>query len=496
MLLFYQLVTIVAMVAITYLVFQAFGRPRKTLLYSTEEKQQWDTLIAQPIGSWFTKTNVVGTLTAFATVYLFFIGNSKLFGWWILLCSVGIWGGSFVTNYVTKAICRDPFIQELIESPDQAGGVIASVFWRPSSLPAQRTAALAKWLSLLNILGIVWLDFALFADISGRLLGLTHLWARLALLLFCCFTIFYFTFRYGLRGFVFADLFQVPIVVLASVGILAGCLYLTYISGGLHFSIAALALPVLRTKECVLFGAHVLFLNLVFVLVTEPHWLRLWIFRKKEIDLQVSAVAWTAGIWIVLMMVGFLASFHSGGKLGEDAVVGLLFRLNQISPVFSVLFWLGGIAALFSSADAQIYSFLVVREFDLRTGRLRARLMSTLSPFALSLIAAALFGVAYFLLRSFEVPFEKIIFLVIPLSLNIFPALLLAGFHLPPKPGYILLSLSLYMACTILGLRQPDDNFLWTLTAALVPLVVGVLALAVTSWTQSRRSNREITNSN
>jgi hypothetical protein len=124
MLVFLQLLTIVAMTAITYLVFQAFGNPRKTLLYTKEEKEQWDSVIAQPLGSWFTTTNIVGTLTLFATVYLFFIGSSKLFGWWIFLCSISIWGGAFVTNYFTKAVCSNEYIQGLLKSPDQTGGVM------------------------------------------------------------------------------------------------------------------------------------------------------------------------------------------------------------------------------------------------------------------------------------------------------------------------------------------------------------------------------------
>ncbi len=489
MLVFLQLLTIVTMTGITYLVFQAFGNPRETLLYTKEEKEQWDSVIAQPLGSWFTTTNVVGTLTLFATVYLFFIGSSKLFGWWVFLCSISIWGGAFVTNYFTRAVCSNEYIRRLLESPDQTGGVIASVFWRPAR-SARHTAGIIKWLSLVNIAFFVWLDFALFADISGRLLGVNHLAGKLALLVFCCLTIFYFTFRYGLRGFVFADLFQSPVVALASLFLLGGSLFLTFSAGNTIASavrVGNLFNPILSTRECVLFAFHVSFVNLFLVLVTEPHWLRLWIFKDKETALQVRSVSWTASIWIVLILVGFLASFHSNGKVGEDAVVGLLSKLSLISPVFLVAFWLGGVAALFSSADAQIYSFLVVREFDLKTGKLRTRLMETLDPLRLSLMMSAAFALTYYLVRELNIPFEKIIFFIIPLNLNIFPAFMLAARGLPQNPVYICASLLLYCGCSILGLRQPSDVYLWTLAAALMPLLVGVAAVEISDRIEKRR---------
>jgi len=245
--------------------------------------------------------------------------------------------------------------------------------------------------------------------------------------------------------------------------------------------------PILSTRECVLFAFHVSFVNLFLVLVTEPHWLRLWIFKDKETALQVRSVSWTASIWIVLILVGFLASFHSNGKVGEDAVVGLLSKLSLISPVFLVAFWLGGVAALFSSADAQIYSFLVVREFDLKTGKLRTRLMETLDPLRLSLMMSAAFALTYYLVRELNIPFEKIIFFIIPLNLNIFPAFMLAARGLPQIPVYICASLLMYCGCSILGLRQPSDVYLWTLAAALMPLLVGVAAVEISDRIEKRR---------
>jgi hypothetical protein len=493
-LLFLQLLTIAGMTGVTYLIFQSFGCPRRTLLYTKQEKDEWDAVIAKPLGTWFTTTNIIGTLTLFATVYLFFIGSARLFGIWIFACTIAIWGGSYVTNFFTQAVCSDKYIVDLLNCPDQTGGVIASVFWRPT-VQARKTAGLIKIISLLNIASIIWLDFALFADISGQLLGIQHLAWRTLLLAICCFAVCYFTFRYGLRGFVFVDLFQSPVIALASLVLLVGAGLLTFSARDtlIHGpQLHTLFSHALSTKECMLFTIHVAFVNLFLVLVTEPHWLRLWVFREKETILQVRSLAWTAGIWIVLILVGFMASFASGGKTGEQAIVGLLSKLNGISPVFLVVFWLGGMACLFSSADAQIYSFLVVREFDVTTGKLRTRLMETLQPLYSSTIIAVLFGCAYFGVRILNIPFEKIVFLIMPLSLNIFPAFVLASKGLPQNPSYLRISLALYAACAIFGLRQPTNSYFWTLSAALMPLVVGAFEMLFSGHLRRRNLDHAV----
>ncbi len=205
---FLQVITIGGMLAMTYLVFSAFGKPKIKLLFTKEEKAEWDTMISQRIGSWFTGTNIIGTLTSLATVYIFFIGSSKLFGLWIFLCSLTIWIGAYITNYFTKHICKDEYVSSLLDSPDQTGGVIACLFWRPNDKGARTTALIIKWISLLNIASVIWLEFAVFTDISASLIGFPTMVAKVVLLSICCFSVVFFTLRYGLRGFVFADFFQ------------------------------------------------------------------------------------------------------------------------------------------------------------------------------------------------------------------------------------------------------------------------------------------------
>jgi len=492
MLILLQLLTIVFMLGATYLVFRAFGPPRPALLYRGDEKRRWDSLISKPLGSWFALTNVAGTLTSFATVYLFFVGNSKLFGWWIFLCVLTIWGGAFVTNYFTRAILKDSYLRKLLDSPDQRGGVIATVFWRPTRR-CQQTAGIVKWLSLLNIAGVIWLEFALFADISSKVLGVGHLAWSAILLGFCCVTVCYFTLRYGLRGFVFADSFQVPLIVLGALVMLGGAVTLYAVNAGTVPSFGRMVAPLLPRRACVLFAFHVLCLNGFLVLVTESHWLRLWIFKQKEITLQVRSLAATAGIWSALILVGLLTSAVANGATGEAAIVGSIGKLSELSAVFPVAFWIGGMAALFSTADVHIYSFLLVNGFDPKTGTLADRRMSGAAPLLSSLLAAAVFCALYVMVRVAALPFEKIVFLIIPLSLNVLPAMVLAARQRIPHPFFVCMSLVLYAACAVLGLIQPTQELAWTLASALMPVVSGLVACGASRWMEVVEEEHERT---
>jgi hypothetical protein len=479
MLIFLQLLTMAVIVAGTFLVFHSLGPQRGNLLYTKAEKKRWDDQIGARMRIWFTRTNIVGTLTSLATVYLFFIGNSKLFGWWIFLCCFSMFLGSFVTNYVTGKVWSSPHIQSLLKEEDITGGVIASVFWRRNPA-AKQTALTIKWLSMLSLAAFIWLDFALFADISGRLLSVDVLWFRLLLLATACFGVSYFTLRFGLRGFVFADLFHSPLIVLASCLLLIGCVIL-----GIKFSIWTMPLdtffkPVLSQKECIIFAIHVLFLNSFLVISTESHWFRLWLFGDAETTQQRRSQVGIALLWGFLIIIGFFASNLSGGKVGEDAVVALLRNLSGLSWIFPVAFWIGGTAALFSSADASIYSFLIVRRFDNASGKLLQMRMAEVKPVKYTLFITVVFGVAYALVRQFQIPFEKIIFVVIPLTLNVLPAFVFAVRKRPQNPFFIWLSLALYGLASVCGFIQPSSQLFWTLMAALMPIGVSLIACLFT----------------
>ena len=475
MLILSQFLTIAAVFAGTFIVPPVAGPQRDNLLYTREEKEKWDAQVGGRMKSWFTRTNIVGALTSLATVYLFFIGNSKLFGWWIFLCSVSMFVGSFVTNVVTPKVWSSPHIQSLLKGNDITPGVIASIFWRQTKA-GRSTAATTKWLSLFSLAAFIWLDFALFADISSRVLSVNALWFRLLLLIISCFVVTLFTLRYGLRGFVFADFFQSPLIAGASLLLLIGCLVLGIKSSPTAASLHGFFSPMLDQQQCVIFGIHVFFLNSFLVLVSESHWFRLWIFDQSETREQRTSQIAIAIMWGCLILVGLFASRLSGGQVGENAVVDLLRRLTALSPIFPVAFWLGGTAALFSSADAAIYSALIVRRFDNRSGKLLQVRRAEIAPIRYAVLVTIAFAVAYAAVRYFGLPFEKIIFVVIPLNLNLLPAFVFLIRRRRQRPIFIWLSLLLYTLASVVGFMQPERTLFWTLMAALVPVVLSVAA--------------------
>lgn len=472
-----QILTILGMFFVTYIAFLSFGKPKTNLLFTKEEKEQWDKSTQSGwLGKWFTATNIVGTLTSLATAYLFFIGNSKLFGWVIFMCSLTIWFGSYITNFFTKKILSDTYIKELLGSKDQAGGVIATLFWRPENKNAQNTALIVKWISILNIAAIIWLEFALFSDIAGKLFSLSEIYYKLGIIFICSFVVVYFTVKYGLRGNVFADSFQSPIIAISALSLIVGSIIL-FSTQNITINTKEFFTPLLSYKDCGIFALHVIFLNIFLVLVTEGHWLRIWIFGNKETQMQVKSLMATAIIWLILSLVGFYAFAYSGSQIGENAIVSLVQGLSNLSPLFLVFFWLGGIAALFSTADSQIYSLLLVYEFENKSGKLNNKLMDRFNPFVISILAAIFFSVVYFLVRHFNLPFEKIVFIVMPMCLNLLPAFVRALKGYEQKPMLILISITLYLICSVLGFLQSENELMWTLAAALMPIVCSILAL-------------------
>ncbi len=461
------------MVFMTYVIYQSFGPRRKTLLYTKEEKDQWDNAMKRPFGTWCTVTNIVGALTSLATSYIFFIGSAPYFGIAIVACSITLLFSIRITNSFSRAILEQPYYKALLQSPDQTAGVISSAFWRPDDLGARHTARAARWVSLINIASVIWLDFAFFGDTAGSLLHHEDLLSRTILVAFCCVTVTYFTLRFGLRGVVFADAFQSPMILFAGVILLIGSLMLF---ASTLPPVTELLLPSLPWTEVGLFVFQLIFLNLFVNLVTEAHWLRLWIFKEKEIIKQASGIRWTALLWVILAAVGLLAGNVSGGKQGVAAVLGFLGKLAAHSPVFVTAFWIGAMAALFASADTYIYSFLVVSRFRIKTGRVANLEMSRLRPLLLSLGVTIVFAGLYAAVRHKGLGLDQLVFLVFPLSLNIFPAFIRIRCEKSQSAKYIVASLLLYLVFVGIAVYRPASEFYWRLFPSLCPMVVSLFA--------------------
>ncbi|MCC7390168.1 MAG: hypothetical protein IT431_15525 [Phycisphaerales bacterium] len=482
---------VLAVMMATYLMFRVVGTRRHSLLLTAEEKARWDATVVPKIGKPLVVASLVGTLTSLATAYLFFIGTSKVFGYWILVCPISIFTGGFVTNWITKRVLANSSLRTRITGSTQQSGVIARLFW--SREPAGvRVARIVKWISVLSMTGVIWLEFALFGDVLGLLLGIQSIPLRAAICALATIVVTDFTLRFGLRGFIFADAFHSPLLVAAAI-VLVVATVVQFLSGsGQSFdshTLQTLVAPIVDSTSGMLFVAHVLVLNAFLVVFTEAHWLRLWVLTDRPvISRQLLGTAFTASIWLILSICGLIA-FSMTQEIGEGAVVALLKVFAESGILVVTVFWLGAAAALFSTADTQIYGLLLVSQFNPGTGVVSDRPFSSMRPLSYALVAGALFFAAYWIVRASPVPFEKIIFIIIPFTLNLMPAFFALLIGRVPSATLLLLTLTGYSVCAGIGFAQPTNQFTMTLLASLVPVAVSPFVLV------TRRSESSDVNS-
>ncbi len=469
-----QLIGVGTVFGLTYVFFTLLGQRKDTLLVTKTEGAQWSRLVSGKFGSALTIANIFSTVTSLATVYLFFIGSSKLFGLWTLVCCLSIVVGGVVTNYFTSRIRSLDRPRAILNSPTQSGAVVASLFWAPDN-EAKRVSTLVKYLSLFAISSIVWLEFALFGDITVRIIGGTAYQAALFVGL-AAFSVVWFTMRFGLRGFVMADLLHSGIVIAGILVFLIGTVYLYSIQG--TSTLAAVIAPIVPPNVVLLFVLHVLVANAFLTLVSESHWLRLWVFSENEIKQQVPAQIGAALVWAALIAIGLLASSLTDA-VDTDNVAKLLAKLNELSPIFVMAFWIGGTAALFSTADAQIYGFRLVTAFNIGTGAISDSTVSAKRPALIAIIVALIASGLYAAVRSNQIPFDKIVFVLLPITLNLLPAFAQLAFGRTIKVWPLALSLLIYVALAIVGFLMPENQLAATLAAALAPVVIATLTLVL-----------------
>lgn len=461
----------------TFIIYRVLGPPRRGLLYNREDKTKWDKFIREhSLGGTLTTLNVIGTLTSLAGAYIFLMGNAKLFGYFILICSITLVPGAWITNKFSERIVSSPRLQKLLESPNQTGGVIAALFWGEDA-GARHTSSLVKWASVLYLCSILWLEFTVFATIGKMLISPDSVIIAAVLLFVCCFAVSLFTLTYGLRGFVFADLFHVPLVLLAVLAILGGCVVLTYQNLDLLPSLGEIIKPQLSLWSCLLFALANVTLNGLQILTTETHWLRYWIFRDRERQRLTSSTVYTGILWTLMSIIGLLAFYISGDNVGLPAISGVLTRLNEISIAFIIVFWIGGIAALFSTADATLYALMVAWNFSPLDGILHDRKMSNINPLYIATLLSVGVTIIYVILVPvLNLSIDKLVYVVYYLPLNLFPAFVRAYRGLPQSPIYVIGSFVFFMMAEIFGLMQPELSLEWTLAATSIPIFAGIWA--------------------
>ena|SRR5436190_5449603 len=468
-----QLITILSVLGLTYVFFRAFGPQREKLLVSHAEKLAWDQQLKGKLGGWVTVSSIVGTITSFAST-LFFLGATKFFGWWSMACTITIFLGAYVTNWFTERIISLPHLKKIFASNEQSAGVIATLFWSDDK-DGKKLSLVVKYLSMFCIAAVIWLEFDLMTQFASYLLGVEGKAMRVGIIFISALSVVYFTLKYGIRGFVFADLLHSPLIVIGAIGLLIGAVLLySKLNAQAAGTFWSLGSPMLSWQHCVMFACHVTVINFLQILTTEPHWMRMWVLKDKVIPLQAKSMGVTAVLWLVMLFHGFLA-FVLTQKVGDAAIVQSVNMMSIVNPIFLVLFWLAAIGALFSTADSQTYSFLLVQQFNVTTGRLKERVLANMRPGVMALIVAGGFASVYALLM--DLPTTKVIFAIMPTCINLAPPFILLALRRKPSAKVVFWSLAFYIPVCLISLFRPPTEFYWSLGGLFIPLIVTLFAI-------------------
>lgn len=475
-------VAAVFMIGGTFVLYQFFGPRKSQLLFTLEEKKQWDSAIPERLAYWFTKSSIFATLTSLATVYVFFVGNTHLLGYWILAAVATLIVGAYVTVWLTNKLTEKGSYADSLQQGNQACAVLSSYFWG-ASRDEQSMARIVSYVLMAYLLIVLWLEFSVFAKITGELVAPESDLAKFIPMFLIAFFVAYFTFKFGLRGFVYADLFQSPIVILGSLIVFIGGAIIIFsefddVSAWLRLLSEQFVSPKLSWKDGMLFALAALFLNAFLVVVTPAHWVRLWIFGKDRLlRQQVDSTRSTAVVWLVLVGVGILASTSmemvEPEKIagGETVVVMYLEYLASAAPILVFVFWVSAIAALFSTADSQLYAYMLVKNYRWKDNSLNNKLEIS-HPFLMASIFALGYSFMFLLAINLDLKLDKLVLVLMPACLTLVPMFYVVHTKRKGKLMVAWFSIVSYLLVAGVGVGSPDASYLVTLGAPLTPLIV------------------------
>src|SRR5437868_6653139 len=214
-----EVASIATVVVLTYLVLQVLGpRPQKILLSAAERSQYTQNVVGR-FGTFVYIANVVGAITSLATVYVFFIGSSQLFGLFIYVCIISMFAARPITSKLTDILLEQKVFRARLAVDTPTAAAITSLFWTYEN---RTVARLIQVLTQVSLLAILWLEFATLTKLSIGLFGLQSTGTQALAMFVAVFFMSDFIMRNGLRGFLFADLLEFPLILLGVSGLLVG----------------------------------------------------------------------------------------------------------------------------------------------------------------------------------------------------------------------------------------------------------------------------------
>jgi hypothetical protein len=233
---------------------------------------------------------------------------------------------------------------------------------------------------------------------------------------------------------------------------------------------------------CVVFLVATFFLNSFLLVTSEAHWLRVWTMREQVRAATLTSAVTTALVWLILVFVGFLVVILTTG-VGLDGVIDVMNPLGKLSALFTAGFWIAVIAVMFSTTDAQIYSFLVVSSFNTRTGEINEAPQFLATPVVSSTAIALCYAAVYVFVEISHYPFEPIVFFVFPIFLCAAPAFVSVISRGKATAMPVFISILLYGVCGAGMILFPGYSFPLSLAAPLMP---GLISLGIAMRSRTR----------
>jgi hypothetical protein len=122
------LAAIATVIVLTYMMLQLLGPRPQRILLSSEERARYTNTITGRFGAFVYIANVVGALSSLATVYVFFLGTTQLFGYFIYVCIISLVATGFITIRLTNTLLANSTFRSRLETASPTAAAVTSLF--------------------------------------------------------------------------------------------------------------------------------------------------------------------------------------------------------------------------------------------------------------------------------------------------------------------------------------------------------------------------------
>jgi hypothetical protein len=236
----------------------------------------------------------------------------------------------------------------------------------------------------------------------------------------------------------------------------------------------------LSPLSTLLFLSNVVFVNLIYIVARDDQWIRIAAFSdpgtpstNPAISCLSRATYITVAVWLLLIVAGLLLPFATGTASGD---VTDLLDLGRSLPLLPAIVMTGMVAAMLSTADAQLYVLRQLALVRLNDLELTASASVSRRGLILGLVVGTVFAILTSWVTSMGIRDEHLVFVCFGLPVTIFPALVRIALRRHVAISDVVAPLMLYLALSAYGLvQQPEELSPYLLGAAPMAGMLGCM---------------------